>query len=324
MQDAHATLHTGLSRMRAAALANGIAALFVLGAPAASLAEEPPSSKSESPLVAYALELPPAAPDDAYFSENQLQAALHGLERHPPPRAEACSQTLGASRFASQYEEIATLHFAVGEFEEAIRANEAALACAPRDAGRYAAIAAANLGLGRIAPARAAVERGIGIDPDNHALLSVRAQLDFLEERWANATAYFRLLALDKIESAWITKYDLCFFWLAQRRAGVREPELIPGEKKPTDWPMPILDTLKGDMTEAELVAAIRDGPKDEDLRRWLTEALYYVGELRLAEGDVETARRHFASVVNLRELNEVEYGMARAELARLREKAGR
>jgi tetratricopeptide (TPR) repeat protein len=301
----------------------GVSLCLSPGVSAASVAETP-SPKPESPLVAYALELSPVPPDDPYSSERELQAALHELERHPPPRREACSRTLGASRFATQYEEIAAIHLTMGEFGKAIRANEAALACAPRDAGRYADIAAAHLGLGHIAEARAAVERGMAIDPDEHELLGMRAQLDFLEERWANATAYFRLLALDKIEDNWLTKYDQCFFWLAQRRAGVRQPELIPRDKKWTGWPMPILDTLTGAMTEAELAATIRDGPRDEDLHRWLAEALYYVGELRLAEGDVETARRHFASVVNLRKLSDVEYGMARAELARLREKGSR
>jgi hypothetical protein len=36
----------------------------------------------------------------------------------------------------------------------------------------------------------------------------------------------------------------------------------------------------------------------------------------------VETARRHFASVINLRVLNFVEYGMARAELKKMRDHA--
>ena len=55
--------------------------------------------------------------------------------------------------------------------------------------------------------------------------------------------------------------------------------------------------------------------------REWLTEALYYVGERHLADGEVETARRHFAAAVNLKVVSFVEYGMARAELARIRER---
>jgi lipoprotein NlpI len=50
-----------------------------------------------------------------------------------------------------------------------------------------------------------------------------------------------------------------------------------------------------------------------------LTEALFYIGQLRLAEGQREKARRHFAAVVNLKVVYYIEYGMARAELAKMR-----
>src|SRR5262249_24925394 len=114
-------------------------------------------------------------------------------------------------------------------------------------------------------------------------------------------------------------------------RAGVRNPELPPkpvqkkspdnDDEEPRDrWPVPILETLRGERTEAALVQAIRDDGTTE-ARQWLTEALFYVGELKLAEGDRESARRHFATVVNLRVLNYVEYGMARAELERMRQR---
>jgi len=92
--------------------------------------------------------------------------------------------------------------------------------------------------------------------------------------------------------------------------------------RKEKALPDPILDLFKGEITEAALVKGIRDEATGDEQREQVIEALYYVGELRLAEGDVETARRHFASVVNLRVLNFVEFGMARAELARMRERA--
>ena len=69
-------------------------------------------------------------------------------------------------------------------------------------------------------------------------------------------------------------------------------------------------------------MSTLRDCTTPESRREWLTEALFYVGELRLAEGDTEAARRHFATVINLRVLNFVEYGMARAELKKMRDRA--
>jgi tetratricopeptide (TPR) repeat protein len=310
--------------MRAALIA---ISLVTLSVPLTAFAEEPalaqePSKSDYPPLVAFAQEISATDPGGVQYTDRALKAATHELNRHPPPPGTDCAQTLGASRFAEQYDTLASVHSEAGEFEDAIKAKEAALNCMPREASFYADIAALNLNMGRIAAARAALERGFAIDPDGGALSDVRARVDFLEERWADATAQFRLRVISE-GSADHADYYECLFWLAQRRAGVLQPELVPhkDDEKRTRWPMPILDTLKGDLTEAQLVETIRDDSNGDTRRAWLTEALYYVGELRLAEGHVETARQHFASVVNLRKLDYVEYGMARAELARLRER---
>jgi tetratricopeptide (TPR) repeat protein len=296
---------------------------------AASAEASPPTH--ERPLVAYALELIESDSKPPYSAIADLRAAHFEMARHPPPPGNDCAHTLGASRFADQYAELASIQFSLGDYEASIKADESALECTPRDASLHASIASANLSLGRIENARVAVERGYAIDPDNDGIQDVRARVDFVQERWADATARFRLASISG-EPRDFVDYHECFFWLAQRRAGVLHPELPlrprePGEPGKADermnrWPLPVLDLLQGKLTEAALVQTIRDEAESGQRREWLTEALYYVGELRLAEGDVETARRHFASVVNLRVLNFVEFGMARAELARMRERA--
>jgi tetratricopeptide (TPR) repeat protein len=284
-----------------------------------------PSLDHEPPLIAYALELIDSDSKPQHSAIADLRAANFEMSRHPPPPGNDCAHTLGASRFADQYAELASIQFSLGDYEAAIRADESALDCMPRDASFHASIASANLSLGRVADARAAVERGHAIDPDNDSIQDVRARVDFVQERWADATARFRLATVSGKPRDFVD-YHECFFWLAQRRAGVPHPELPPLAGEPGDrknrWPLPVLELLKGELTEDALVQVIRDDAKGDQQREWLTEALFYVGELRLAEGDVETARRHFASVVNLRVLNFVEYGMARAELARMRERA--
>lgn len=253
------------------------------------------------------------------------------MSRHPPPKDEDCAQTLGASRFAQQYAELAMIQDELGNFEAAIEANKSALACRPRVASYEASIASAHLNLDHIDQARAAVERGYALNPEDHSVRDVRSRLDFIQERWADATTRFRLQVLEQKDSE-LGDYVRCYLWLAQRRAGVRNPDvpatlpkvkedgtLAPTEKR---WPTQILDTLRGELSEKELVQVIRE-KGERHTREWLTEALFYIGELRLAEGDVETARRHFATVVNLRVLNFVEYGMARAELQKMREHRG-
>jgi tetratricopeptide (TPR) repeat protein len=252
------------------------------------------------------------------------------MSRHPPPPDADCAHTLGAQRFAELYARLAYLHEELGDFEAMIQANKSAIACEPRVGAYHASIAHAYLTLGQIAEARAAAERANAISPDDVGVRNIRARIDFVQEHWADAIARFRVEAVEPSSRDVYGDYSRCYLWLAQRRAGVRHPELplraaSENEKSPdaapydpTNWPGPILETLQGRRSEADLAQAIRDDRSNQTRER-LTEALYYVGELRLAEGDVESARRHFASVVNLRVLNFVEYGMARAELARLR-----
>ena len=331
--------------MRAALIATFLAAFTVASLPAAArepvsaadyraAADAPPATAAQviatrdPPLIAYALELSHAdsrAHEKAlYVATTNLRALTFEMSRNPPPSDEDCAHTLGASRFADQYARLGVINDQLGNFEAVIDANESALACEPRVASYHASIASAKLTLGHLDEARAAAERGHAIDPEDEDVQDVRARLDFMQERWADAIARFRLQVLDEHYG----DYARCYLWLAQRRAGVREPELPnpkQDEKQPEpplrkQWPAPILDTLRGELSEEGLVTAIRDaGHTDGEAREWLSEALFYVGELRLAEGDAETARRHFASVVNLRVLNFVEYGMARAELRKMR-----
>jgi tetratricopeptide (TPR) repeat protein len=325
----------------------GVGVALVATLPATSLplvadADAPPSQSAatngasdathESPLVAYAQEIRDegsrAQLRNEYVANSNLRGVIFEMSRHPPPPDADCAHTLGAQRFAELYARLAYLHEELGDFEAMIQANKSAIACEPRVGAYHASIAHAYLTLGEIAEARAAAERANAISPDDVGVRNIRARIDFIQEHWADATARFRVEAVDPSSRDVYGDYSRCYLWLAQRRAGVRNPELPPrvsNEKSPdaapyspTDWPGPILETLQGRLSEADLVQAIRDDGSNQTRER-LTEALYYVGELRLAEGDVESARRHFASVINLRVLNFVEYGMARAELATIR-----
>lgn len=298
-----------------------------------SATPDAPTATQESPLIAHAQEI--REPDSRselkthYLTTKALRAVNFEMSRHPPPPDQDCAHTLGAQRFAEQYERLAYLQEERGAFEAAIRANESAIACEPRVGSYHASIASAHLSLGQIPEARAAAERANALDPDDVGVHNVRARVDFIQERWADATARFRLETLERSRYGAYGDYSRCYLWLAQRRAGVRNPELPPtkpetnlpddAQYKTTDWPNPILETLQGKLSEADLVKVIRED-RSSTPRQWLTEALFYVGELRLAEGNEESARRYFATVINLRVLNFVEYGMARAELTKMRE----
>ena len=111
---------------------------------------------------------------------------------------------------------------------------------------------------------------------------------------------------------------------LAQRRAGIAKPEWVartPGE----GWPQPLLLYMRGEYTEAELIAPIEEGnsryndqPNTSTEER-LCEALYYVGEEYWARGQPDVARDYFAALVNIKVVYFLEHGLALAEIDKLR-----
>ncbi|HEV7715414.1 MAG TPA: hypothetical protein VGO53_07450, partial [Steroidobacteraceae bacterium] len=140
--------------------------------------------------------------------------------------------------------------------------------------------------------------------------------------RWADAVARLRTVATTEPDDERAT-YWQCFLWLAQRRAGTRQPELATRTAGYDGWPTPILDALKGSVTEADVLAEVRKQPDERRRREILAEALYYMGQLRLANGDATTARRYFAATVNLKVLYFIEHHMALAEITKMRADPG-
>lgn len=303
------------------ARATGFALAVLLLAPLAATAQtdgpEAPEAPSPTPLLDYARDQsPPTQPAAGSFASH-LAGVEAEMARHPPPPPAECAQTLGASRFAQLFEELGSSRAATGDYAGAVEAYQQALACQPRAAGVHEELAAELLHSGRLAEARAAAERGRGIGDERTSAYSLLGQLDVIEERWADAVARFRMLATIEtdLERA---QYWQCFLWLSQRRAGVQKPELA--ERETFDgWPTPIMDALKGKIAETDVVAEIREVDNEARRREELAEALYYIGQTRLAAGETELARLYFAATVNLKVLYFIEHHLALAELTKMR-----
>lgn len=290
-----------------------LSALATVGAGAA----DQPGTTGATPLLDYAQEqtLPTLPFSDSLWK--RLTRITSELERHPPPATSECAHTLGASRFASLYDDLGAVRSNLGDSEGAVEAFEKALACTPRAAPVHAALAAELLSLGRLDEARAVAERGLAVDRDESSLEVVLSRIDFIQERWAEAAARFRTAATVEPDDERAT-YWQCFLWLAQRRAGSLHPALA-SRVEYDEWPAPILDVLKGTIPEEELLPLIRSEESERRRREMLAEALYYLGEMRLANGNTELARRYFAAAVNLKVLYFIEHHMALAEIAKLR-----
>jgi tetratricopeptide (TPR) repeat protein len=272
------------------------------------------------PLFDFAQELPFVPMTNDQQLRRRLARAEHDLKQNPPPAAD-CARTLGANRFAGLYDTLGATWFSMGEITEAIDAFRKSIACNPRSAGVHASLAAALIHAGDPAQARAEAERGRVIDPDNVEPSAILMQLDFIEERWPEAIAGLRRLIADTPDIERVTYYQ-CFLWLAQLRSKLGTPGIVASELS-DDWPRPLLDWLEGNLTEEQVLERVKDVGNDIRQREMLAEALYYVGQARLARGEVETARLYFTGTVNLKVTYFIEHRMALAELAKIRASSG-
>lgn len=249
--------------------------------------------------------------------------AEHALAQGRVPPEAQCAQSLGAQRYANLYTELAAERAAVGDLPGAAAAYRSAHACRPRDADILAALGGVLIDARDYPAARAAIDAALEIDPRSVGTNRLAGNLAYIDERWADAIARFRYVSAsdpDRVQAG----YGQLMLWLAQARSGVAHPEYVarvPGE----GWPQPLLLYMKGEYTEAELVAQVVAGDDEDNSQpntstdERLCEALFYVGEAHWARGHPEVARDYFAALVNVKVLYFLQHGLALAEIAKLR-----
>ena len=312
---------TDHARARLTRMAMLLAAVLAV-APIATRAAEPEAT-SDTPLFDYASTQSVVTQPFNEPLRKQIASFEAEMARHPPPSDNECVHTLGASRFARQYDDLGSAQANAGDYTGAIASFEKALACTPRDPELHAELAVELMHVGRLADARAAVQRGMALVENatgSGSLDSILMQLDFIDERWADTVARLRVMIATQTDDERAAYYQ-CFLWLAQRRAGVRQPELVTRTEY-EEWPAPLLSLMKHATTEAAVLDAVKAEKNERRRREVLVEALYYVGQLRLANGETDTARRYFAAAVNLKVLYFIEHQMALAELNKMRDRS--
>lgn len=255
-------------------------------------------------------------------SRSPLRNAELALEQGRVPPESECARSLGAQRYAELYTAVAGSKASAGDLAGAAAAYRSAHACRPRDPDILAALGGVLIDAREFAAARANLDAALAIDPRSVSTNRLAGNLAYVEERWADAVARFRYVAAsdpDREQAG----YGQLMLWLSQARAGMPHPEYVT--RAPGDgWPQPLLLYLVGEYTEDELVARIIEGDSDTNTqlntstKERLCEALFYVGEAYWARGDRDTARDHFAALVNLRVLYFLEHGLALAEIAKL------
>ncbi|HET9862762.1 MAG TPA: hypothetical protein VFP37_04925 [Steroidobacteraceae bacterium] len=292
-------------------------ALPAAGAPAGA-ADDP------HPLLALARERAQIRDPQRFgvTGDTAIRQARHQLEQAHVPEDADCADSIGAARFAGLHIDAAVAYRAAGDLEAAAAAYRHALACRPRSAEILAALASVLFDARDLAGTRAAITESLKLDPRPVSSNRLAANLDFVEERWAEAIAKFHYVAASD-EDRHQAGYGQLMYWLAQRRAGIAKPEFVA--RTPAEgWPQPLLLYMRGEYTEAELVLPILDGDSSDNVipntstDERLCEALFYVAEDHWASGHPELARDYFAALVNIRVLYFLEHGLALAEIAKL------
>ena len=298
-----------------------VACLLALAATAAP-ADLP---SSDHPLLDLARELQKKRKPDLRVAPGapELREAEHALEQSKAPADDECAGSIGAPRFADLHADLAAARAGQGDFTGAAEAFRSAHACRPRDPQILAALSGVLFDARDYTAAREAIDASLAIAPRAVNANRLAGNIDFVEERWANASARFRYVASsdpDRVQAG----YGQLMFWLSQMRAGVPKPEYI--ERTPGDgWPQPLMLYMRGEYTEAELTVPVRQGDDEDNPQpnsstdERLCEALFYVGEAYWARGQLDVARDYFAALVNIKVIYFLEHGLALAEIAKLR-----
>jgi tetratricopeptide (TPR) repeat protein len=290
------------------------AAIFLAHAVLANAATPDPT-----PLLTYAAShhFPPVyAPSAQNAMKKRLSQITFDLSKDPPPEMN-CAQTLGAKRFAALFDDLGSVYSSMGDDIKAAEAYAKAIDCNPRAEFLHAQLAAALLDMGRYKEARVETRRQLSLGRANFSVYTLITQLDFIEDRWLEAVTDARLAATEAPDDEQAA-YWQCFLWIAQKHIATQDPVLL-NRRIPGTWPAPILESLQGKITEAELVEAVTSERDEHRQREILTEALFYTGEKRLAEKHIDVAVNYFTATTNLNVPYFIEHHLAMAELEKLR-----
>lgn len=112
---------------------------------------------------------------------------------------------------------------------------------------------------------------------------------------------------------------DLWLALLLPRLGEAIPDDVMARAQAPTgNWPQPLLATLAGKLPEADLLQALQQSRRGDELIMDQTEAYFYLGEYWLGKGEPARARDRFDRVRGLGVIVYSEYISAGLELARL------
>lgn len=203
-----------------------------------------------------------------------------------------------------------------GEYDRAIQDFEQAIRLKPDDDGGYLGRAAVYANQGERDRAIQDYDQALRLNPSSAYTSLWRAQVLFELARFGDAVD-----ALESLVSAH-PEFAEGALWLslAQRRAGNSDDDPLKIYANALDlekWPGPIVRLYLGRISRDAVQAAAHD-PDAATARRQSCDAAFYIAELDLASGNIESARPGFQHVIDSCPKSYSLVRIAKAELGRM------
>ena len=235
----------------------------------------------------------------------------------------------------------------LGNYPDAIRDYNRIIRLAPRDSNAHGHLARCFMAIGQPEEAAAYADKAVEYGPNNEWAYyhrgNVRAEQGEVDGAIADLTRFLQSGQSDSgvsanLATACFAKGDYRSALNHVREAIIHDPkerlapylvaigyfaahrvsdapgadQLLKDAVTPTVWPAPILQFLRGKLTEEQLFDAVTDSDKQ-------TEAHCYTGLMALKRDDKDSALRHFNWIAQNGNQKFLEYRIASAELDRLK-----
>ncbi|MBL8709015.1 MAG: tetratricopeptide repeat protein [Rhodospirillaceae bacterium] len=236
-----------------------------------------------------ALNLTPSA-TDALFARGSAYAAL---QRHDLAVTDFDAILAIDPKDADSLYRRAWSLAVLGRDADAVADLTAVLAEAPQDIDALMDRGGLNIRRGAFDAALADFSAIIKLAENSAAAYYNRGRVLLLKGNTAAAAADFARAAQDRDNNP----YAALRGYLATALAGKPETERLSAALAAfplEQWPLPILATLAGSLSEDDLLAAAAVGERSV-AQRLLAEAHFYLGEAALAAADSKAAQAHFA-----------------------------
>ncbi|WP_395020952.1 tetratricopeptide repeat protein [Dongia sp.] len=217
---------------------------------------------------------------------------------------------------ASAYNNRGIAYAGKGEYDRAIQDFDQAILLKPDDGAAYTGRASTYANKGKYDLAIQGYDQAIRLSPNSTYVSLSRAKLLFELARFSDAVDALEELVDAHPELAegalWLS--------LAQRRAGDGADDALKAHEEALDlgeWPGAVVRLYLGQISRDAVQAATHD-PDEATARLRSCDAAFYIAELDLISGQIESAKPGFQHVIDICPKSYTVSRIAKAELGRL------